>query len=228
MHTNVNLAAPVGVALLLGACTLVLTLASLFSCAILARKILFARTSLLALAGIILGYALMLFLFSAFSTKQVLARGEEKHFCEVDCHLAYSIADVTKTKTIGVAPEQLTAKGTFFVVRVQTRFDETTISSSRGEGDLYPNPRKLVMVTADGQEYLPSVPAQEAFTRNGVVSTTISTPLRPAESYTTTFVFDLPSNTNHPTLLMKQDEWFTRLIIGHENSFGHKATYFQI
>lgn len=64
--------------------------------------------------------------------------------------------------------------------------------------------------------------------RVGITGTPISTPLRPAETYTTTFVFDLPSNVNHPTLLINEADWITHLIIGHENSFAHKKTSFEI
>ena len=91
-------------------------------------------------------YVAVLFLFSFTSNEQALARGQEKHFCELDCHLAYSIIAVTDSKTIGSA----TANGTFRSVTIKTRFDEHTISPRRGNGLLYPNSRVVMLV--DDQE----------------------------------------------------------------------------
>jgi hypothetical protein len=53
-------------------------------------------------------------------------------------------------------------------------------------------------------------------------------PLRPGESYSTTLVFDLPADISNPTLLIREGEFVTHLVIGHENSFLHKKTWFQI
>jgi hypothetical protein len=58
--------------------------------------------------------------------------------------------------------------------------------------------------------------------------TPITAPLRPGESYTTTFVFDLPPDAKAATLLVNESDWITRLIIGHENSLWHKKTRFQL
>ena len=43
----------------------------------------------------------------------MLGPGEEKHFCEVDCHLAYSVVGVQKTRTLGTAAAPRAAQGTF-------------------------------------------------------------------------------------------------------------------
>jgi hypothetical protein len=53
-------------------------------------------------------------------------------------------------------------------------------------------------------------------------------PLRPGESYSTTLVFDLPTEIKNPTLLIREGELVTHLVIGHENSPLHKKTRFQI
>jgi hypothetical protein len=62
----------------------------------------------------------------------------------------------------------------------------------------------------------------------GQLNTPLTTPLRPGESYTTDLVFDLPPNAKPTALLMKEGEWITRLVIGHENSPLHKQTKFQV
>ena len=226
MNTNVNLAAPLGVLAFLGA-ALVMTLIGAFLLYSLAvRKFGRARFSVIAMlviAGLYLG---LLLVFAFSSSEKVLARGGEKHFCEVDCHLAYSVLDSKQTKTIGNAP--VVANGMFMTVTIKTRFDETTINPNRGNGLLYPNSRVLTVIDDQGRKYLPSADGQRALESAGGAGTSLPTPLRPGESYTTTVVFDLPSEARNPTLLINEGEWVTHLVIGHENSPLHKKTRFQL
>ena len=228
MNTNVNFAASLGALALLGT-GFVLLVASVFLLYSLAVRR-FGRVKLVLAAMLLVSvvYAALILLFSLASSDKVLARGQEKHFCEIDCHLAYSIADARQSKTIGDATNQLTAKGTFTVLTIKTRFDETTISKNRGNGQLYPNSRVLSVVDADGRKYFPSPEAQRALEQSGAAGTPITTPLRPGESYSTTVAFDLPTDIRNPTLLINEGEWETHLVIGHENSPLHKKTRFQI
>ncbi len=56
----------------------------------------------LAVAALLVsGYALVLLGVSLTSHEKTLARGEWKYFCEIDCHVAYSVEDVTETKALG-------------------------------------------------------------------------------------------------------------------------------
>ncbi len=225
MFTNVNLAAPLGVLGFLGIGFLLVALTIALIVSLLLRKFLLARMLFAGCAGMAVAYLSLMLLFSVVSSERVLARGQEKHFCEIDCHLAYSVQDVRQTKTLGELPNEKTARGTFYIVIVKTRFDENTISARRGNGLLYPNPRTIAVVDETGQQYqqLPNLTAQPPGT-----STPITTPLRPGEAYTTTLVFDLPSGINRPVLLINESDWITHLIIGHENSLLHKKTSFQI
>lgn len=52
--------------------------------------------------------------------------------------------------------------------------------------------------------------------------------LRPGESCDSVLVFDLPADARNPRLLLA--DWYpvTMLLIGHESSFLHKKTYFQL
>jgi hypothetical protein len=170
----------------------------------------------------------LLLLFSWTSTEKVLARGEEKHFCEIDCHLAYSILDSQATKTLGTAPSQLTATGLFRVIKIKTRFDEKTISTTRGDSLLYPNSRVLVVVDAQGKEYFPSPEAERLLRGLNEAGMPFTTPLRPGETYPTTVVFDLPPDIQNPALLIHEGEPQTYFVIGHENSLLHKKTKLQI
>lgn len=173
-------------------------------------------------------YLAILLIFSFASSEKVIARGAEKYFCEIDCHLAYSITDVRETKTLGEAPNQLSATGVFRVVTIKTRFDENTIGPHRGDVLLYPNSRVVTVSDQNGQQYIPSAEAQRVVEKSQAAGTPMTIPLRPSESYSTTLVFDLPADISNPTLLIREGEFVTHLVIGHENSFLHKKTWFQI
>jgi len=228
MFTNVNLAAPVGVLLCVGTGLLILCLVLLLIFALVTKRRSLTKFSTLAIAIIAMLYLSLLLIFSWASSEKVLARGQEKHFCEVDCHLAYSILDSQTTKTLGTLPNELTAAGLFRVVTIRTRFDETTISPNRGNALLYPNARLLVVTDAQGNQYSPSADAQRMLQQLNQAGTPFTAPLRPGENYQTTVVFDLPANIQSPTLLIHEGEPETHCVIGHENSPLHKKVRFQI
>lgn len=227
MFTNVNLAAPLGALALLGTGCLFLLLALAFVFTLVKRK--FRANKLVLSAGVLIAaaYIGVLLIFSFTSNERALARGQEKHFCEIDCHLAYSIVDVKDSRTLGI-PLQATAAGTFRTVTIKTRFDENTISPSRGDRLLYPNSRVLTLIDDQGRKYLPSPEGQRVLEQNKSAGTALSAPLRPGESYTTTVVFDLPADARNPSLLINEGEWLTHFVIGHENSPFHKLTKFQL
>src|SRR5438876_5326128 len=180
---------------------------------------------MLVIAGI---YAGAMLAFSLAGREKVLARGEEKHFCEIDCHLAYSITNVRQTKTLGTSVNQSTARGVYTIVTLKTRFDETTIALWRGNGLLYPNSRALTLADERGNQYIPSDTAQHALDASQTTGTPLTAPLRPGESYTTEIVFDLPAEVKSATLLLNEGDFVTHFIIGHENSFLHGKTRFQL
>src|ERR1700720_1366428 len=151
MNTNVNFAAPLGAMAFLGTglVLVVIGLALIYSLA--AQKVGLTKIVAVAILAIAAVYLSAMLIFSFASSEKVLARGQEKHFCEIDCHLAYSVTYVRETKTLGDAPHQVTAVGTFRVVTIQTRFDETTINPTRGNGQLYPNSRVLAVIDEAGK-----------------------------------------------------------------------------
>lgn len=216
MNTNVNLEAPIAALTLLGTGFLLLVAAVVLVQSLVVRKAGRARIVLIVMGAIAGLYLAMILAFSAASRNHMLARGEEKHFCELDCHLAYSIANVSETNPSGNAATQSNARQT--VITIKTRFDETTIAPWRGNGLLYPNSRVLTLFDDRGNRYLP-------LSQTG---TPLTTPLRPGESYTTDVVFSLPHDMKPVKLLVNEGEWITHLVIGHENSPLHKKTEFQL
>ncbi|HLZ39664.1 MAG TPA: hypothetical protein VKQ11_01800 [Candidatus Sulfotelmatobacter sp.] len=211
MASNMNFPAPLAVLGFLAACGglfLALGSALVFW---FARKTKFARTALIAIAvgGVV--YLGLLVGFSAASHEKDLTRGQEKYFCEIDCHLAYSIADVKA---------QADASSSNYFVTLRTRFDETTISPNRPkDAALTPSPREVRLLDNDGHEYAPIAS----------VGTPLMTPLRPADSYTTQFEFRVPKGVKGLRLLLNTaPAWPDHLVIGDENSWLHKKTYFAL
>lgn len=228
MNTNVNLLAPIGAMALLGTGFLFFVSALVLIQSLIVRKRRRAKFVLLVMLLIAGAYLAAILIFSLASHEKVLARGEEKHFCEIDCHLAYSVANTSQAKTLGNPPNQITAQGIYTVVTIKTRFDETTISPSRGNGLLYPNSRRLTLLDDRGNRYSPSSEGQRALEASQSSGTPLTSPLRPGESYTSEVVFDLPADVKATTLLINEGELLTRFVIGHENSPLHRKTRFQL
>jgi hypothetical protein len=175
--------------------------------------------SLASLGGGIL-YLAVLLAVSLASREQVLRKGDRKYFCEIDCHLAYSLQEVT-TKPV--------ANATRYVVSIRTWFDPNTIASFRGNAPLSPNPREVFVVDESGHPYGPSPAGMAALEEErGGPSTPLSRELRPGESYTTTLAFDLPEPVRRPRLLLGDTPGLEFFLIDHENSLFHKKIYFAL
>jgi len=206
--SNMNFPAPLAVLGFLAACGgtfLALASALIFW---FARKPKFARIASFALAVGAAVYLALLFGFSAASHEAVLSRGQEKYFCEIDCHLAYSVVDA-KTLPDGR-----------HLILLRTRFDETTTSPNRPkDAPLTPSPREVRLIDAAGRQYAPVSTA----------GAPLSTPLKPADSYSTQLEFAIPKDVTGLKLLINTvPAWPDKLVIGDENSLFHKKTYFAL
>jgi len=219
MSSNVNFPAPAAVlGFLAAAAGLVLGALSILVALFLRKKNVAGWIVKLAAAGAVL-YLLLLLGFSMGSRTKSLARGEEKYFCEIDCHLAYSVLDARESKTASFGGGEQTARGTFYVVTLRTRFDERTISPQRPkDAPLTPNPRVVKVLDAKGASYEPV----------RTIGTALLSPLKPGESYVTQLVFDVPWKLENPRLLLTSEGWPERWLIGSEGSWGHGKTYFSL
>jgi hypothetical protein len=204
-----------------GALLVLLTLATLI---LLFWRRQLLRYSLQALTVLVFGYGLLLLAFSAFSHERTLAQGQEKYFCELDCHIAYSVQNVQRIKSIG----HVTAAGEFYVVTVRARFDETTIAPWRGDAPLTPNPHHVTLVDGRGLAMGASPAAQQAWQAAHGPSASLLQPLRPGESYQATMVFDVPPGASTPKLLVSSEGFPMPVLIGDESSLLHKKTYFAL
>ena len=177
---------------------------------------------------VVIAYGALLVAFSAASPERTLALGSEKYFCDLDCHLAYSVQSVEHPQVVGSPPDAVTARGRFSVVMLRVRFDETTISPHRGDSPLYPENVHLAVVDVGGRRYEPRSDAQRALERAQGSTVSFTQPLRPGESFTKAFVFDLPADVRRPRLLLTDPIVVTPFLIDHENSFFHKKTYLRL
>jgi len=172
------------------------------------------------------GYALVLVGVSLTSHEKTLAPGENKYFCEMDCHIAYSVVNFAEAKALGDKSQQTLASGRFVIVRLKTWFDPSTISAHRGDSPLAPNPRHPVLVDAAGQQFPQSSQGQAALAKVRGATTPMSQLLRPGESYVTDLVFDVPVTSRDLRLFVGDDLAMPdRVLIDHENSPLHKKIF---
>jgi hypothetical protein len=199
---------PLTILLFLGAALAGATLIIVYVVARVTKREPVARITLRLLLGGAGVYGVLFLLASITSHSRVLAVGEEKHICEVDCHLAYAVA-ATKS-------ESLPSGMVRYTVTVKVRFDEETISSRRPrDATLTPNSRYIALVDDAGNPYPGSTDG-------------LKRKLIPGESYTTDIVFDVPADARDLRLVLRNDDPETVFIIGHENSLFHGRTTFRL
>jgi len=177
---------------------------------------------------VIAGYGFLLCGVSLASNEKILPVGGWKYFCELDCHIGYSVSGVQTTAALGPDVRPTSAQGRFVIVRIKVWFDEHTISPSRGDGPLTPNARRVVLVDPSGRKYARSSEGEAALARVKGEEMTLRRPLRPGQSFVKDLVFEVPKHTSGLRLLITEDDPETRLIIGHENSLLHKKIFLSL
>ena len=223
MYTNGNFESHLQALCFLGTLGLMVLLAVATVVLFFSRRT-WARYTLLAIFVLLAGYGVLLGLFSWASYDRTVARGDEKFFCALDCHIAYSVGKVERMKSIGNA----TAAGEFYVVTLRSHFDERTIAPWRGDSPLNPDPPSLVLVDGSGHSYPVSPTGQEAWEAAHPPSHSLANPLRPGESYETTWVFEVPAGDQSVRMFAGWDRFPSYVLIGDEASPGHGKTYFAL
>lgn len=229
MNAYVPPFAPIVVLAFLGTAFLLAVAAMALLVATIGKKLALVRPIVAWAGALILVYGGALLGASALSREQVLHHGDRKYFCEIDCHLAYSVEKVETTPEIGNPPGAVRASGTFYVVALKAWFDPTTISPRRPlDAPLTPNPRTVYMEDSAGRRYVPSRAALDALVATGRESTPLTAPLKPGESYISYLVFDVPKEALNPRLFLGNATDVEVLLIGHEMSPWHKRVWFSI
>ncbi|HEY6572408.1 MAG TPA: hypothetical protein VI198_03745 [Candidatus Eisenbacteria bacterium] len=179
------------------------------------------------LAAVVAGLYATIWAGAALTTRErLLAPGETKYFCEIDCHLAYSVDRVERVRELG-ATGLKPRNGEFVLVEVKTWFDPSTISPRRPlDAPLWPNPRNVLLRDAEGRRYRPVTGASAALAQAGRASTPLTEPLRPGESYRTLLVFDVPPGARGLRLYVGNISSEGAFLIGHEAApFARKAWF---
>jgi hypothetical protein len=173
----------------------------------------------------VIGYSAVLFGVALATRDQTLPPGNWKYFCEVDCHIAYSVDSVQEASTLDPEAKPIPARGRFIVVRLKSWFDQNSISPTRGDFPLTPNPRVAKLVDDGGRQYFATPDFAAAV---HATSVSLDTPLRPGESYLTTLVFDVPTDARNPRLLVSDVDAVSRILVDHENSPVHGKIYLSL
>ena len=142
--------APLAVLLFLGTVALLAFAMLVFLYGTVRRSRFFSAAGGIACAVVAGGYALLLFGFSFASREVRIPAGSWKYFCEIDCHLAHSVAGVQTAASLGSESHPVAPHGKFVVIRLKTWFDEKSVSSRRGSGPLTPSPRRVVLLDDTG------------------------------------------------------------------------------
>lgn len=181
-----------------------------------------ARRIALAALLVPIAYGGVLLGLGVASRDRTVPPGRQKYFCEVDCHIAYSVVGVDSPRTLaGTAPRQ----GRFVLVTLRVHFDRATIGPHRPDTPLAQSPRSLSLVDAGGRSYAPSAAAQAALIAAHGEQKPLTLSLRPGESYLSAVAFDVPASATGLRLLVVEADWPPRLLWGHETAPLHAKTY---
>ena len=223
MYTNGNFESHLAALCFLGTLGLIVVLA-VATVVLFSSRRAWARYTLLAIAVLLAGYGLLLGFFSWTSYDRVVARGEEKFYCGMDCHIAYSVQSKERMKSIG----DVAAAGEFYVITVRSHFDERTIAPWRGNGALAPDPPVLELVDGKGRSFPASPAGKKAWDSVHPQTHSLVDPLRPGEAYETTWVFDVPADAQSVRMFAGWHGFPSYLLIGDEASPAHGKTYFAL
>jgi hypothetical protein len=199
--------APLAVLAMLGTAALLIALLLAVVAGSVFRKWKWTKWGSIGAVALAAGYAAVLLASSLVSGDRTLEAGDSKSFCEIDCHLAYSVAQVDVAR----GPVE-----TRYRVALRTWFDPATISPARGDVPLTPNPRVVYLIDPAGNRYPAAPEAVRELLR----------PLRPGESFTTALEFRVPSGAVAPRLFVGDPPGPEALLVGHENAPFHGRIYF--
>lgn len=185
-------------------CTLAATVLLLVS-----GRQLWAQRALAACGLLVSGYVVLLLFVSVTSRPLVLARGESKRFCEIDCHVAYAITSAHAGRESDAADSML--------LTVREEFDASSISPRRGDAPMHPGTRRFALVDSSGRRYAPE-------RVRSLDDAPLFAAMRPGEIHRAQLAFRVPRGVPIVGLLVEDDSPVSPLLIGHERSPLHAKT----
>ncbi|MGI8786850.1 MAG: DUF4352 domain-containing protein [Pyrinomonadaceae bacterium] len=165
-------------------------------------------------------YAILLFVGSFFSEEKTLALNEPKEFCGfyLDCHLHAAVSDVRKTKTIG----DKTASGEFYIVKVKVSSDakQATLHLIETNAEAFDEGGRIYSRDLEAEKFLPT--ADVSLNRDVAANA----------SFEKEIVFDISEPAKSVRLLVTEgygiDHAIEAILIGDEDSIGHRRNYFNL
>jgi hypothetical protein len=151
-------------------------------------------------------------LVSLLSPGRVLALKEDQ--CSDDWCLA--VEDVSLAKTLGSGSARAEANGVFYVVRLRVSSRARRVTQRENGVTAY-------LIDDRAASYPPSVPGQQAYESAHGATPSLSDPIGPGASFSTTRVFDVPGRAHGLGLALKH-AGPGPLIIGDSQSLFHKPT----
>ncbi|MEO6656199.1 MAG: hypothetical protein ABIO36_08975 [Pyrinomonadaceae bacterium] len=211
-----------GVLLMLMTIGGVLTALILLTVAVFTKRSWLTRFTLGGVAVWFVFYAVMLLGFSLSSSEEILAFNEAKEYCGfyLDCHMHTVVAGVRTAKQIG----DKTAAGEFYIVKVKVFSDaknpnipfrllEPKAEVTDGSGRLFTRDHSA-------EDHLPTSQIQ------------LGQDIKGRQAIEKEIVFDITGNTQDLKLLITEgygiDKYIEAVLIGDDDSLGHKHTYFKI
>jgi len=163
-----------------------------------------AQRSLAVALLVSVSYTLLLFAVGAASKPRLIAHGDVKPFCEIDCHVVYGITSAYDSANN-------------VVLTVREQFDGASVSRSRGDAPMHPGTRRFALVDTSGRAWRP--------TRVHMLdSAPLFASMRPGESRRARLSFSVPPDAAIAGLLVEDDNPISPLLIGHERSPLHRKT----
>lgn len=163
-----------------------------------------AEGALVVAGGTMALYAALLLIIGATSRTRVIAPGEGKAFCEIDCHVLYDVTSAYDS-----------ADGIMVTVREQ--FDGTSVSRRRGDAPMQPGSRRFALLDTSGRRWTPTAMRM-------LDSAPLFASIRPGEARRARLAFQLPRDAVIAGLLVEDTSPISPLLIGHERSPLHQKT----
>jgi len=152
-------------------------------------------------------YMCLVLAVSVLAQRKVLAMGQKR--CFDDWCLA--VENATTASRIGSSQ----AQGKFYIVTVSVSSEARRVSQRAPDATVH-------LEDGRGRVYDPSTTGQSAYAAQNGSAKPLSDRLGPGESFTTTRVFDLPTDAEQVGLVVVHGAWPGWFIIGDSQSLLHK------
>ncbi len=169
-------------------------------------------------------YVGLLLAVSLTSPAHMLGLHQRKAFCGayLDCHVGVSVENVEQVAQVA---GQGSERGVFYLVTVR-------VSSDARQATLSLDHTEATVTDAAGRTYERAVAVENALEGQRGTPVLFEGRVAAGEGYAKILIFDMPADAPEPRLLVTAlaplERFVEFFLIGDEDSFLHKKTYFQL